>query len=133
MSQENVELTREAWEAFQRGDVAFMQALMGPDVTIVQPPEIPDAKSYEGRDAALQGWEDWPKQWEDFRLELIEVIDVSDDVLISVTRQSGRGRESQIEMDFEVYFVTHGKPRKTERIEMFFSREQALKAVGLEG
>ena len=127
-----MELTREAWEAFERGDVAFMQALMGPHVTIVQPPEIPDAKSYDGRDAALRAWEDWPEQWEDFRLELIDVIDVSDDVLISVTRQSGRGRESGIDMDFEVYFVSRGQPRKTERIEMFFSREQALKAAGVE-
>jgi ketosteroid isomerase-like protein len=98
---------------------------------IVQLPEVPDAKTYEGRDAVIEAWEDWPKQWEDFRLDLIEIIDVSDDVLISVTRHRGRGRESGIEMDFEVFYVSYGRDGKVARMEMFFSREQALEAAGL--
>src|SRR3954453_23684009 len=116
MSQENVELARQAWDAIQRGDYAFAQALMAPDVVIVQPPEVPDAKTYEGHDAVRQGWEDWPSQWEDFRTELVEVIDVDDDTLISVTRQRGRGRESGIEMDFEVFFVTRSQDSLTTRM-----------------
>ena len=132
MSQENVELAYKSFEAIQSGDFAFAQELMAPDAVIVQPPEVPDAKTYEGRDAIREGWEDWPRQWEDFRLDLIEVIDVDDDTLISVTRQRGRGRDSGIEMDFEVFFVSHGRNGLIARMEMFFSREQALKAAGLE-
>ena len=60
MSQENVERTRRAFEAIARGDFAFVQELMAPDVVIVQPPEVPDAKTYEGRDAVMRSWEDWP-------------------------------------------------------------------------
>jgi ketosteroid isomerase-like protein len=132
MSQENMELARQAWHAIQRGNFAFAQELMAPDVVIVQPPEVPDAKTYEGRDAVRQSWEDWPSEWEDFRIELVDVIDVDDDTLIGVTRQRGRGHESGIEMDFEVFFVTRSRNGLTERMEMFFSRAQALKAVGLE-
>jgi ketosteroid isomerase-like protein len=131
MSQENVKQARRAWKALERGDPASVQQMMTHDVVIVQPPEVPDAKTYEGRDAAIKSWEDWPRQWEDFHLELVEIIDVSDDVLISVTRQRGRGRDSGIEMDFEVFFVARGRDGKTERMEMFFSREQALRAAGL--
>jgi ketosteroid isomerase-like protein len=132
MSQENVELARKTWAAVQRGDYTVAQQLLTADAVIVQPPEVPDAKTYRGREAIRRGWEDWPKQWDDFRLDLIDVIDVSDDVVISVTRQRGRGRESGIDMDFEVYFVAHGRDGMTNRLEMFFSREQALKAAGLE-
>jgi ketosteroid isomerase-like protein len=93
MSQENVELVKLGAAAFQRGDVETMREGSHPDVVIVQPPEVPDAKSYEGHAGIAEAFEDWPSQWEDFRLELLEVIDVSD-------------------------------------MEMFFSREQALEAVG---
>ena len=48
--------------------------------------------------------EDWPNQWEDFRMDLIEILDAGDEVAVSVTRHRGRGRES-VEMDFEVFYV----------------------------
>jgi ketosteroid isomerase-like protein len=105
---------------------------VAPDAVIVQPPEVPDAKSYEGRNAVVESLEDWPTQWDDFRLDLVEVIDVSDDVLISVTHQTGRGSHSRIEMDIQVFFVTHVRDGKIWRMEMFFSRDQALKAAWLE-
>lgn len=61
---------------------------------------------------------------------MIEIIDVSEDMVVSVTRHKGRGRESGIEMDFEVFYVHRGRAGKLERLEMFFSREQALEAAG---
>jgi ketosteroid isomerase-like protein len=132
VSLENVELSRRSFEAIGRGDFAFIQDLLAADVVIVQPPEVPDAKTYEGREAVRKSWEDWPKQWEGFRLELLEIIDVDDETVISVTRQSGRGRESGIEMEFEVFFVARIRDGLTIRMEMYFGRDQALKAVGLE-
>jgi ketosteroid isomerase-like protein len=130
MSRENVERTRRAFEAIACGDLGFVQELMASDVVIVQPPEVPDAKTYEGRDAVMRSWEDWPRQWEDFVMGLVEVIDVDEDTVISVTRQRGRGRDSGIEMEFDVHFVGHARDGLTIRMEMFFSREQALDAAG---
>src|SRR3979409_1254207 len=65
------------------------------------------------------------------RLDLLDIIDVSDDVVVSVTRHRGRGRESGIEMDFEVFYVHHVPGGKLARLEMFFSPEQALEAAEL--
>lgn len=124
-----MELTRRAFEAVGRGDFEFAQDLMTPDVVIVQPPEVPDAKTYEGRDAVRRSWEDWPRQWENFRMDLVEVIEVDEDTAIAVSRQRGRGRDSGIEMDFEVFFLSRSREGLTARIEMFFSREQALAAA----
>jgi ketosteroid isomerase-like protein len=61
----------------------------------------------------------------------VEIIDVSDDVVISVTRHRGRGRESGIEMDFQVFYVHRFRDGRLARMEMFFSRDQAIEAVGL--
>ena len=131
MSQEWVDLVREGFEALQRGDMAMFDGMTTPDLVLVQPPEVPDAKTYEGPGAIVESMEDWPKQWEDFRMDLVEVIDVSEEVAVSVTRHRGRGRESGIEMDFEVFYVQRGRDGKLARIEMFFSREQALEAAEL--
>jgi ketosteroid isomerase-like protein len=73
--------------------------------------------------------EDWPTQWEDFRMSLVDVIDVSDDVVVSISRHRGRGRESGIEMDFEVCYVHHLAGGKLTLMEMYFSREQAVEAA----
>ena len=131
MSQEWVDLVRLGFEALQRGDMAVFDGMTTPDLVLVQPPEVPDAKTYEGRDAIAEAMEDWPKQWEDFRMDLIEILDAGDEVAVSVTRHRGRGRESGIEMDFEVFYVQRGRDGKLARVEMFFKREQALEAAGL--
>jgi ketosteroid isomerase-like protein len=125
-----VDLVRRGFDALARGDLAWFDEWTTPDLVIVQPPEVPDAKTYEGRAAVAEAWEDWPRQWEDFRLDLVEVIDVGDDVLVSETRHRGRGRESGIEMDFPVFYVHRNRDRRLARMEMFFSREQALEAAG---
>ena len=129
MSQEWVELVRGGFEMVADGNLAAFEEYMTPDVVMIQPPEVPDAKSYEGPAAMAEAWADWPTQWEDFRLDLIEIIDVGDDVAVSVTRHRGRGRESGIEMDFQVFYVHYGRDGKLARMEMFFTREQALEAA----
>src|SRR5271169_747787 len=102
---------------------------MTPDVVLIEPPEVPGARTFTGHTGVREAIEAWPTEWEDFRLDLVEILDVSDDAIISVTHQQGRGRTSGIETDFEVFFVAHLRNGKTARLEMFFNREQALKAV----
>ena len=131
MSQEWVDLVRLGFEAIERGDLAVFDGMTTEDLVLVQPPEVPDAKTYEGRSAIADSMEDWPNQWEDFRMDLVEIIDAGDEVAVSVTRHRGRGRESGIEMDFEVFYVQRGRDGKLARVEMFFSREQALEAAGV--
>ena len=128
-----MELVRGGFDALAQGDLDTVDERTTADVVIVQPPEVPDAKSYEGRAAVAQAWADWPAQWEDFRLDLLEIIDVADEVAVSVTRHRGRGRESGIEMDFQVFYVHVGRDGKLARMEMFFTREQALEAAGAIG
>jgi ketosteroid isomerase-like protein len=129
MSQENVEIVRAGFELLKLGELNVFEAWTTPDLVIVQPPEVPDAKTYEGREAVALSWRDWPDQWDDFQLDLVELIDAGDNVVISETRHRGRGRESGIEMDFRVFYVHWLRDGKLARMEMFFSREQALDAA----
>ncbi|MDX6588176.1 MAG: SnoaL-like domain [Solirubrobacterales bacterium] len=130
MSQENVELVGGGWAAFQRGDVAAMRADCHPDVLIVQPPEVPDTKTYSGLAGVKEAVEDWPKQWDDFQFEVLELIDFNDTQVVSVTRHRGRGAMSGIEMDAIVAYVHTIREGKLMQLDMFFSKEQALEAAG---
>jgi len=130
MSQENVDLIRAGFELALRADFETLEEFMAPDVVMVQPPEVPDSKSYVGPTAIRDAMADWPTQWEDFRMDLLEVIDAGGDVYVSATRHRGHGRESGIEMDFQVFYVHRLRDGKLARIDMFFSREQALESAG---
>jgi ketosteroid isomerase-like protein len=119
------------FDAYQRGDWDLLQQTSHADLVITQPPEVPDAKTYSGPHALADAAADWPSQWENFTQELVELIDVDDERVISVTRHHGRGAESGIEMDFTVAYLLTLRDSKLARLDMFFSRDQALEAVGL--
>ncbi len=131
MSKENVEVVKLGFEAFQRGDWERLQEMSHEDLVMVQPPEVPDSKTYRGPNAWSDTGADWPSQWEDFSLDLVEVIDVDDERVVGVTRHHGRGAESGIEMDFTVAYLCTLRDSKLARMEGFYSREQALEAAGL--
>ena len=54
--------------AYLTGDVESILAHADPDVVIKQAPEVPDARTYCGRDGMLEALLDWPLQWERFAL-----------------------------------------------------------------
>ena len=132
MSQENVELVRDMWDAFQRGDVAWMAARCTDDLVIVQPRDVPDARRYTGPTALAEMLADWPMEWEDFKAELTEISELRDGVVLSVSRNAGKGRTSGIAVEIQVFYVHHLREGKMARLEMFIDRSDALKAVGLE-
>ena len=124
-------MVRAGFELALRGDYETFREFMVADVVMVQPPEVPDSKSYVGPTAIRDAMADWPTQWEDFRMDLLEIVDAGGDVYVSATRHRGRGRESGIEMDFKVFYVQRLRDGKLARLEMYFSRDQALEAAGL--
>jgi ketosteroid isomerase-like protein len=126
-----VQLVTQLWDAFERGDIEWILQRCTPDIVIAQPPETPDATVYEGRTAMIEAVEGFPRDWEDFRLDLRELLDVSDDMVLSVCRNRGRGRISGLEMDTDMFYVHRIHAGKMDRMQIFLSREQALDAAGL--
>jgi len=131
MSQENVETVRKAFEAYQRRDWDGVVRDADPEIEVVQPPDFADATSYHGHRGFVEVLRWWPSQWEDFHVELAEVIDMNEDQVVWVTRQRGRGKGSGVEVVGEVAFVSTFRDGKTIRIEMFQSVREALESVGV--
>lgn len=127
MSAANVELVHAAYAAWERGDIDWMVAHSDPDIEIFQPPEIPDSKSYRGYAGVREVYEDWPKQWDYFRMELLEVIDVSDTQVISVARHHLRARDLDLVQEF-AYLHTF-RDGKGIRLDMYSTRDEAISAA----
>jgi ketosteroid isomerase-like protein len=73
--------------------------------------------------------EDWPKQWDEFRVELVEVVDASDTQVISVGRHHVRARD--MEMEQEVFNVHTFRGDLLIRWDIYLTRSEALEAAGL--
>ena len=127
MSQENAELIRDFYAAWDRGDIQFILDRCDPHVEIVQPSELPDATSYHGLEGVREAFEDWPRQWGEFEVELVRVVDADEHRTISVNRQRLGARGLGLEQ--EVVFLHTFKDGLATRVDMFFSVDQAREAA----
>jgi ketosteroid isomerase-like protein len=135
MSQENVERIRRGYEAFNRGD--FTSAADGFDPNIewkipFQLPDSPPDETYRGPKEVIGFWQTWRGAFDDFHMELEEIIDAGDKVIVFAGAR-GRGVESRVEVTTPVFpqVWTFGDDGRPVRVEMFQSRAEALEAVGL--
>jgi ketosteroid isomerase-like protein len=91
MSQENVEVVREIYRAWERGDFSSNE-WADPDIEFVSGAG-PDEAVHRGIEAMGRAWREWLSAWEEFKVEPREFIDAGDDVLV-LTEFRGRGKAS---------------------------------------
>jgi ketosteroid isomerase-like protein len=89
MSSANVEIVRRAFEAWNGGDPEAALDLLDPDVEWRLPPNFPDEQAWHGRDAVVHGLSGVAGSFEDFRIEVQELIDAGDRV-VALVRFHGR-------------------------------------------
>ena len=130
MSQENVQVVRDFFEAWNAGDMPAVRELHDPNV-IQRPPEgWPEPGPFVGRDAVMRQYEQLRAAWDTDVLEPIgDFIDAGDRVLVSHSwHATGRGPESRAEFT-GIWTIRQGLIFHQE---FFRTRAEALKAVGLE-
>ena len=84
-----------------------------------------------GRDELRRGLEQWRVVFDDFQMELVELVDL-DELVLAEIRIHGRGRESGARgtvSQVDLYRVSEGLI--TEQRCGYRSREEALEAAGL--
>jgi ketosteroid isomerase-like protein len=132
MSQENVEIAREAFAGFHAGD---------PDWTEWVHPEIEwDFSAYpladlpsrgRGRDELLSVIATYMSGWLDLRQEIAETIDCGDDVVV-IVHEAARMRDSETELERDVAHVWTVRDRKWVFWRILPDREAALRATRLQ-
>ena len=93
MSAENVEVVRDAYEAFRRGDLEGVGKSFADDVEWESPDTLPTGGVFRGRDAVLGSFAELSKYWSKFNVDPDEYIDAGDHVVVrglqSVTGPGG--------------------------------------------
>src|SRR5436190_24028733 len=85
----------------------------------------------QGHDGIRQWWRDLHDHYEDLNTEVLEVRDLREHVIV-VFVVRGRGKGSGIALDTSLAQVVKMRQGKVIELRDYFSREQALEAVGLE-
>jgi ketosteroid isomerase-like protein len=128
MSQENVEIVRRGYEAFNRGDFDAAMEVVHPEIEFVLPGGEPPLTGKE----AVRAWME-PDAFEEQEIEPLEFTVNGDRVLVR-TRVRARGVGSGMELEVQVCAVwTLDADGRATRVESFGAGEdaKALEAAGL--
>ena len=118
---ENAEFVLAAFDAFQRRDVEWLMANTDPEVEVLMPPEVPDAKHYLGQDGLVQCIRDWDAQWETVSADAFHTSEPAPDRVLLGTRQRLQARGGMA-IEQEVWSLFTLRDGKTLRWELFLSR-----------
>jgi ketosteroid isomerase-like protein len=129
MSQENVEMVRHHLEAFFSGDNETALSYYDPEVEF-DATARPEGQVYRGHEGVAEAMRVWVGAWEDWKVEVEEIIDAGDRVLL-IAREFGRGKASGVEIDQPNFVVFTLRDGKIVRWQGFVHRGPALKAAGL--
>jgi ketosteroid isomerase-like protein len=130
MSQENVELVRAIYDAWDRGDPEAVFELIDPEVEWYGPPDVSGSGLSRGHEGVLESMTGWLSTWDEYHFEMRELIDLGD-VVLTEGWQRGRGRGSGVEVAEGIFSVWTLRAGKAVRQRMFRDRQEALDAVGL--
>ena len=130
MSQENVEVLKAGYAAWNAGDMDALRDLYDPDAMIVRGLEgWPESGPQIGRDAIIRYFEQLRETWDTDTLELVsDFTEVGDRVLV---RQHWRGTGQGPGLDIEFTSVTTLRNGKIFLVEWFWDHTEALASLGL--
>jgi ketosteroid isomerase-like protein len=129
MSQENVEIVKAGFEAWNAGDMNALGELYHPDVIMRMPEGWPEPGPYVGREAVMRAYEQLRGTWDADALEPIsDFIGAADRV---VARYFWRGAGYGPEANLELTAVYTLRNRKIVYQEFFWDHAEALETLGL--
>jgi ketosteroid isomerase-like protein len=132
MSQENMEIVRQVYEAIARRESATVLALYDPEVVLINTRTSLDTAPYLGHDGLLRWTRDVRDGMGEFRVEADEIIDVDESRVVVVGRVCGEGRVSGLPIEVPLSTVFTLMNGRIVRMQAYDTKAEALQAVGLE-
>ena len=117
MSQDNVQIVQRIWDIYTRGleqgdngalAAPYEEGLVAVDSTVSPVSDIPGMKDvYAGVDGFAEFTRSWIQDWEGLTMRLVEAVDIGDDRVLAIVRQSANGKLSgaAVELDFGIVYT----------------------------
>jgi ketosteroid isomerase-like protein len=131
MSQENVEIVKVAYEDFARVGLDRFMEHFTDDVEYRALAGELRFEPCRGKDAVRAWLQDWIDMFDEFWMELVEVIDAGAVTVFTGERYGGRARLSGLVTDSANWTVFTIRDDKIASGHEYPTREQALEAAGL--
>jgi ketosteroid isomerase-like protein len=132
MSQENVEIVRRGFDAYNRGDLDGVLETWAPDAVVDWSRSRGfDAGVFRGHDAIRAHWQRLLESFDEVRIELVEPIEEVEDGLLVVENLGYlRGRDS-IEVQTRSALLITIRDGQTASFTLYQTKQEALEAAGL--
>ena len=128
----NTEVVRRLFAYWERGEWQASADLFDPFFEAVfSARAFPDPGTYRGARRTLDAWRRWLEAWEEFGLELEDVVDAGRRV-VALNRLRGRGKASGVAVDSEVGCIFEFAEGRITRM-VFCDRQEALDAIAATG
>ncbi|MGZ5359067.1 MAG: nuclear transport factor 2 family protein, partial [Solirubrobacterales bacterium] len=102
MSDVEEQLLRDAWDAYNAGDVESTLAFFDAErLTVYAPPTMANAGTFHGIDGFIQWITQWNEAWDSFHTDIVELEQLGGGRVITRMRQTGIGRGSGVEVAME--------------------------------
>jgi ketosteroid isomerase-like protein len=125
---ESVDIARKGIEAYNRGDLDAIFELTTDDVRFVVPDSMANPGTYVGREGFESMMREWEEAWDEFRIEIVELLEEGDAVVASIA-QYGRGRGSGIETQMGAAHLMRFRDGRLSGWHLFPSLDEALRHV----
>jgi ketosteroid isomerase-like protein len=133
MSQENVELARAFFAAYNARDIQGVIDLLHPDATVTSFSQHGGLPARRWQGAHIRGYfEELEEAWVEVRAE-IEDYRVHGKYVVALGRICGTGRSSGVELDARLGTTLLVQGSRIARVDSFTDWDEALKAAGLGG
>ena len=131
MSEENVEIVRRSFAAYDSGGLDAWAEFWHPDIDWrAVEGYIDDVGLIRGRDGLRQHYRQWEETFDAVRIEIEELTKAGDEV-VALLRMVGRMKGTDAEIDISYAVVISIRDGKIARGREYSTREEALEAAGL--
>ncbi len=133
MSQSNVELVRQGFEAMREGDVETLMPFIHPEFEVTTPPELAaEPDTYRGPEGIRRYFESFYDAMDRVSFEAEDFIPVGDRVVVPAKLRT-RGRTTGIETEQRIVQIWDLKGEQAIRVEVYATLEEAMAAAGGQG
>jgi ketosteroid isomerase-like protein len=132
MSQENVEVVKAGFDAWNRGDVDAWLGSGHPEIewSSEVARRLQGAETvYRGRQEMRRFWDEWHSVW-NLTIEIAEYRDFGDTV-VAIGQMRVHGRASEIDIEQPVAYVGEFEQGLVRKLRAYLDPTRALEAVGL--
>src|SRR5436305_10864147 len=132
MSEENVQIVRTTMEFFNLEGLDAIIDRFDPSFETTTPPSLSvEPDTYRGPEGVRRWFDAWAGTIDALRFEVDETIDAGNRV-IAVCRMIARSRSTGLELEQGLTMVWTIRDGRAVRLDPYATREEALRAVGLE-